>query len=66
MANDISWAASRSTRLRKYLPRSDNTAAAFEAGPDGEPGGRRLWISWQIPYCVRTPHLHPWVRDWFR
>src|SRR4030095_330588 len=27
--------------------------------PDGEPGGRRLWISWQIPCLRATPSLAP-------
>src|ERR1041384_6195493 len=25
--------------------------------PDGEPGGRRLWISWQIPVLRANPRL---------
>lgn len=25
--------------------------------PDGEPGGRRLWISWQIPVLRASPYL---------
>src|SRR5215472_684244 len=25
--------------------------------PDGEPGGRRLWISWQIPVLRANPGL---------
>ena len=25
--------------------------------PDGEPGGRRLWISWQIPLLRANPDL---------
>src|SRR5918911_4248758 len=25
--------------------------------PDGEPGGRRLWISWQIPLLRANPRL---------
>jgi hypothetical protein len=27
--------------------------------PDGEPGGRRLWISWQIPVLRSNPSLAP-------
>src|SRR5919205_2746451 len=27
--------------------------------PDGEPGGRRLWISWQIPVLRANPALAP-------
>jgi hypothetical protein len=27
--------------------------------PDGEPGGRRLWISWQIPVLRANPSLTP-------
>ncbi|MBV9323046.1 MAG: hypothetical protein JO352_04565 [Chloroflexi bacterium] len=27
--------------------------------PDGEPGGRRLWISWQIPVLRANPALTP-------
>jgi len=27
--------------------------------PDGEPGGRRLWISWQIPVLRANPLLAP-------
>src|ERR1051325_7010363 len=27
--------------------------------PDGEPGGRRLWISWQIPVLRANPSLKP-------
>jgi hypothetical protein len=27
--------------------------------PDGEPGGRRLWISWQIPLLRANPSLAP-------
>ena len=27
--------------------------------PDGEPGGRRLWISWQIPVLRANPSLEP-------
>ena len=27
--------------------------------PDGEPGGRRLWISWQIPVLRANPSLSP-------
>jgi hypothetical protein len=27
--------------------------------PDGEPGGRRLWISWQIPVLRANPSLAP-------
>ena len=27
--------------------------------PDGEPGGRRLWISWQIPVLRANPCLAP-------
>jgi hypothetical protein len=27
--------------------------------PDGEPGGRRLWISWQIPVLRANPGLTP-------
>ncbi len=27
--------------------------------PDGEPGGRRLWISWQIPLLRANPMLAP-------
>jgi hypothetical protein len=27
--------------------------------PDGEPGGRRLWISWQIPVLRANPSLVP-------
>ncbi|MBO0688854.1 MAG: hypothetical protein J2P40_04670 [Candidatus Dormibacteraeota bacterium] len=27
--------------------------------PDGEPGGRRLWISWQIPVLRANPGLQP-------
>jgi len=23
--------------------------------PDGEPGGRRMWISWQYPFAAREP-----------
>src|SRR5436305_4413161 len=29
--------------------------------PDGEPGGRRLWISWQIPVLRANPSLTPAV-----
>jgi hypothetical protein len=29
--------------------------------PDGEPGGRRLWISWQIPLLRANPDLTPAV-----
>jgi hypothetical protein len=29
--------------------------------PDGEPGGRRLWISWQIPLLRANPLLQPAV-----
>jgi hypothetical protein len=29
--------------------------------PDGEPGGRRLWISWQIPLLRAAPTLTPAV-----
>jgi hypothetical protein len=25
--------------------------------PDGEPGGRRLWISWQAPLLRASPYL---------
>ena len=25
--------------------------------PDGEPGGRRLWISWQVPVLRANPDL---------
>ena len=27
--------------------------------PDGEPGGRRLWISWQYPLLRASPYLAP-------
>ncbi len=27
--------------------------------PDGEPGGRRLWISWQYPLLRANPYLDP-------
>jgi len=27
--------------------------------PDGEPGGRRLWISWQYPLLRAQPFLKP-------
>ncbi len=27
--------------------------------PDGEPGGRRLWISWQLPLLRASPYLQP-------
>jgi len=27
--------------------------------PDGEPGGRRLWISWQFPLLRASPYLQP-------
>ncbi len=27
--------------------------------PDGEPGGRRLWISWQYPLLRANPNLRP-------
>ena len=27
--------------------------------PDGEPGGRRLWVSWQIPVLRASPYLKP-------
>ena len=27
--------------------------------PDGEPGGRRLWISWQVPLLRASPYLRP-------
>jgi hypothetical protein len=27
--------------------------------PDGEPGGRRLWISWQFPLLRASPFLQP-------
>ena len=27
--------------------------------PDGEPGGRRLWISWQYPFLRAQPFLKP-------
>ena len=27
--------------------------------PDGEPGGRRLWISWQFPLLRASPYLAP-------
>lgn len=27
--------------------------------PDGEPGGRRLWISWQMPVLRASPFLQP-------
>src|SRR6266567_2217709 len=27
--------------------------------PDGEPGGRRLWISWQAPVLRANPSLSP-------
>ncbi|MGZ8312307.1 MAG: hypothetical protein ACXWUR_09615 [Allosphingosinicella sp.] len=27
--------------------------------PDGEPGGRRLWISWQLPLLRASPYLEP-------
>lgn len=27
--------------------------------PDGEPGGRRLWISWQYPLLRASPYLSP-------
>src|SRR5215467_7983197 len=30
--------------------------------PDGEPGGRRLWISWQIPLLRANPSLTPAVQ----
>jgi methionine synthase II (cobalamin-independent) len=30
--------------------------------PDGEPGGRRLWISWQIPVLRANPSLTPAVK----
>jgi hypothetical protein len=36
-------------RLGKYLRRI----------PDGEPGGRRLWISWQYPLLRSNPFLRP-------
>src|SRR5262249_9234698 len=29
--------------------------------PDGEPGGRRLWISWQVPVLRANPQLTPAV-----
>jgi hypothetical protein len=35
--------------LRPYLKRV----------PDGEPGGRRLWISWQFPLLRASPFLKP-------
>jgi hypothetical protein len=31
--------------------------------PDGEPGGRRLWISWQIPVLRASPYLRPVSAD---
>jgi len=31
--------------------------------PDGEPGGRRLWISWQIPVLRANPSLAPVGRE---
>ncbi|MBV9174269.1 MAG: hypothetical protein JOZ81_29750 [Chloroflexi bacterium] len=37
------------TRCGRYLKRV----------PDGEPGGRRLWISWQIPVLRANPALTP-------
>lgn len=27
--------------------------------PDGEPGGRRLWVSWQFPLLRASPYLKP-------
>lgn len=30
--------------------------------PDGEPGGRRLWISWQFPFLRAQPFLRPDTR----
>ncbi|WP_114955080.1 hypothetical protein [Sphingosinicella terrae] len=27
--------------------------------PDGEPGGRRLWVSWQLPLLRASPYLEP-------
>jgi hypothetical protein len=27
--------------------------------PDGEPGGRRMWISWQYPFLRAQPFLRP-------
>ncbi len=27
--------------------------------PDGEPGGRRLWVSWQVPLFRASPYLRP-------
>ena len=27
--------------------------------PDGEPGGRRLWIGWQLPLLRASPYLQP-------
>ena len=27
--------------------------------PDGEPGGRRLWVSWQYPLLRASPYLRP-------
>jgi hypothetical protein len=27
--------------------------------PDGKPGGRRMWISWQIPVLRSNPSLEP-------
>src|SRR5919197_1253058 len=29
----------------------------LERIPDGEPGGRRLWISWQVPLLRANPNL---------
>lgn len=31
--------------------------------PDGEPGGRRLWISWQVPLLRASPFLKPIGED---
>ena len=31
--------------------------------PDGEPGGRQLWISWQIPLLRASPYLKPVSHD---
>ena len=31
--------------------------------PDGEPAGRRLWVSWQIPLLRASPYLKPLSPD---
>ena len=54
----ISSAASRSTRVEEVFRTAGTLLGRrLKRCPDGEPGGRRLWISWQYPLLRANAYL---------